>query len=186
MFRGRPHDGVSRHHGHPQRAAAAGPLRVAHGQHQEAEGGAAVRPQTILCVVCNPILRSVGWYFWCGCARCEDATECGSQVLAPCHDIDSFTADPVCVQVGSLQCSGLQERLAAHRDHGGGLGLQGGGGEQCGGVVTAAQPTLPDTGYRWEQRPGPHIETVERAGAGSAGRSTAATWSPGWRWSWPR
>ena len=66
-----------------------------------------------------------------------------------CHDIDNFTVDPL--QVGSLQCAGLQERLAAHRDHGGGLGLQGGGGEQCGGVVTAAQPTLPDTGYRWEQ-----------------------------------
>ena len=57
----------------------------------------------------------------------------------------------LCVQVGSLQCAGLQERLAAHRDHGGGLGLQGGGGEQCGGVVRAAQPTLPDTGYRWGQ-----------------------------------
>ena len=57
----------------------------------------------------------------------------------------------VCVQVGSLLCAGLQERLAAHRDHGGGLGLQGGGGEQCGGGVRAAQPTLPDTGYRWEQ-----------------------------------
>ena len=73
------------------------------------------------------------------------------------------------MQVGSLQCSGLQERLAAHRDHGGGLGLQGGGGEQCGGVVTAAQPTLPDTGYRWEQRPGPYIWTLERSRCGECG-----------------
>ena len=73
------------------------------------------------------------------------------------------------MQVGSLQCSGLQERLAAHRDHGGGLGLQGGGGEQCGGVVTAAQPTLPDTGYRWEQRPGPYIQTLEWSRCGECG-----------------
>ena len=62
-----------------------------------------MRTLTILCVVCNLIcylLRSVGWYFWCGCARCEDATECGSQVIGPPghgHDIDSFTVDPLCV-----------------------------------------------------------------------------------------
>ena len=47
MFRGGPHDGVPRHHGHLPRAAAAGPLRVAHGHHQEAEGGAPVRTLAI-------------------------------------------------------------------------------------------------------------------------------------------
>ena len=65
---------------------------------------------------------SVGWYFWCSCARCLDKTELGTHL-------------------SSLKCSGLSQRLGAYT----GAGLGGAGSGDCGGLVMAGDPGGEDT-----------------------------------------